>query len=250
MLRRISTARRAIPCPMLARLCEVLAPCERSRGARWRWASPHPWSGTGCGSGPRWCRRCHGPPPPRSRSPPPARPSATRASTPSRCGRTSRITTCRMTTLTALLQRLKVDYPIRCDRAIGLGTAPDPPAPARARPRGPGRRRSSTGCRSVHWSWFLVPHGTLLYMLRPPPRAVPALGGDDGGLLRPRLRRLLGASRPRRRGTRERTGDAAGAADHGGGRASASGDASGTRFTIRCKAIRSQQCPHSISARQ
>ena len=31
-------ARRPIPCPMLARLCEVLAPCEPLRGARWRWA--------------------------------------------------------------------------------------------------------------------------------------------------------------------------------------------------------------------
>ena len=83
-----------------APLCDVLAPCERSRGARWRSASPLHWCGTACGCGRRWCRRSHGRPPPRSRSLLPALRCATRGSTPSRCGRTSRTSTCRTTTRT------------------------------------------------------------------------------------------------------------------------------------------------------
>jgi membrane-associated phospholipid phosphatase len=64
----------------------------------------------------------------------------------------------------ALLQRLKVKYPIRCDRAIGLGTCP-----TTRLQRALGREGHVGGLEyalsAVHWSWFLVPHGTLAYML-------------------------------------------------------------------------------------
>lgn len=64
----------------------------------------------------------------------------------------------------ALLTRLKVEYTIRCDRVIGLGT---PPTTRLQRALG---REDRVGpleyaLSAVHWSWFLVPHGTLLYML-------------------------------------------------------------------------------------
>jgi len=64
----------------------------------------------------------------------------------------------------ALLRRLKVDYPARVDRVIGLGTAPTirlQRALGREGHVGPLEYALSV----VHWSWFLVPHGTLLYML-------------------------------------------------------------------------------------
>jgi membrane-associated phospholipid phosphatase len=64
----------------------------------------------------------------------------------------------------ALLQRLKVTYPIRCDRAIGLGTCPTTRlqrALGREGHVGPLEYMLS----AVHWSWFLVPHGTVAYML-------------------------------------------------------------------------------------
>ena len=64
----------------------------------------------------------------------------------------------------ALLQRLKVSYPIRVDRALGLGTAPT----IRLQ-RGIGREGRVHPLdyllSAVHWSWFFVPHGTLAYML-------------------------------------------------------------------------------------
>lgn len=64
----------------------------------------------------------------------------------------------------ALLTRLKVEYTIRCDRVIGLGT---PPTTRLQRALG---REDRVGpleyaLSAVHWSWFLIPHGTLLYML-------------------------------------------------------------------------------------
>jgi membrane-associated phospholipid phosphatase len=64
----------------------------------------------------------------------------------------------------ALLKRLRVSYPIRCDRVIGLGTHPTlrlQRAIGREGHVGP----LEYGLSLVHWSWFLVPHGTLLYML-------------------------------------------------------------------------------------
>jgi membrane-associated phospholipid phosphatase len=64
----------------------------------------------------------------------------------------------------ALLARLKVDYPIRGDRLIGLGTIPTIRL-QRALGREGHVRALDYGLSAVHWSWFLVPHGTLLYVL-------------------------------------------------------------------------------------
>jgi membrane-associated phospholipid phosphatase len=64
----------------------------------------------------------------------------------------------------ALLRRLKVDYPIRCDRVIGLGECPTTRL-QRALGRDGHVRLLDYGLSAVHWSWFLVPHGTLGYVL-------------------------------------------------------------------------------------
>ena len=64
----------------------------------------------------------------------------------------------------ALLRRLKVDYTIRVDRAIGAGTTPTirlQRALGREGHVGP----LEFGLSAVHWSWFFVPHGTLAYIL-------------------------------------------------------------------------------------
>jgi len=64
----------------------------------------------------------------------------------------------------ALLRRLRVDYPIRADRALGLGEAPTTRL-QRALGR-PGRLRPHDVALScVHWSWFMVPHGALAFVL-------------------------------------------------------------------------------------
>jgi membrane-associated phospholipid phosphatase len=64
----------------------------------------------------------------------------------------------------ALLRRLKVHYPIRCDRVIGLGACP-----TTRLQRALGRQGRvgplEYGLSVVHWSWFLAPHGTLAFML-------------------------------------------------------------------------------------
>jgi membrane-associated phospholipid phosphatase len=64
----------------------------------------------------------------------------------------------------ALLRRLKVEYPIRVDRALGLGTLP-----TTRLQRALGRENRvgplEYGLSAVHWTWFLVPHGTLAYIL-------------------------------------------------------------------------------------
>jgi membrane-associated phospholipid phosphatase len=64
----------------------------------------------------------------------------------------------------ALLRRLKIDYPIRVDRALGAGTIP-----TNRLQRSLGRIDHvgplEYGLSAVHWSWFFVPHGTLAYLL-------------------------------------------------------------------------------------
>ena len=71
----------------------------------------------------------------------------------------------------ALLRRLKVDYPIRCDRAIGLGACPTTRLQrALGREGKVGPLEYEVGpleyaLSAVHWSWFVVPHGTLAYIL-------------------------------------------------------------------------------------
>jgi membrane-associated phospholipid phosphatase len=63
-----------------------------------------------------------------------------------------------------LLERLKVDYPIRVDEALGAGEAPT----VRLQ-RSLGRPGEvlphDTLLSIVHWSWFVVPHGSLAYIL-------------------------------------------------------------------------------------
>jgi membrane-associated phospholipid phosphatase len=64
----------------------------------------------------------------------------------------------------ALMRRLRVDYPIRADQALGLGTTPTirlQRALGREGRVGP----LEYGLSAIHWSWFLVPHGTLAFML-------------------------------------------------------------------------------------
>ncbi len=64
----------------------------------------------------------------------------------------------------ALLERLRIDYPIRWDRALGLGDCPT------TRLQHTLGREGHVGVvdyalSAVHWSWFAVPHGTLVYIL-------------------------------------------------------------------------------------
>jgi len=62
------------------------------------------------------------------------------------------------------LERVKVRYPITLDRVIGLGTTPTVRLQrALARDREPGPLEYALSM--VHWSWFLVPHGTCAYIL-------------------------------------------------------------------------------------
>jgi membrane-associated phospholipid phosphatase len=63
-----------------------------------------------------------------------------------------------------LLKRLKVDYPIRADRALGFGAAPTTRL-QRALGREGHVGPLDYGLSAVHWSWFFVPHGTLAYIL-------------------------------------------------------------------------------------
>ncbi len=86
-------------------------------------------------------------------------------------------------------RRVHVDYPIAIDRALGLGEIPTmrlqrrlalaetgmPAAggrrPASVSPDGPEWRTLDKVLVWAHWSWFMVPHGTLVYiMLRHPRR--------------------------------------------------------------------------------
>ena len=94
------------------------------------------------------------------------------------------------------------------------------PAAARARERRGDVGPLEYGLSAVHWSWFLIPHGTCAYILLRHRALLRALGGPDGRLLRRRLHRLLGAAH-RSAVVRGRAGQAAaGAPDHGrGGRA-------------------------------
>lgn len=71
-----------------------------------------------------------------------------------------------------LLRRTRVDYPIRVDRAVGLGETPTTRL-QRALGRPETIRPHDLALSWVHWSWFLVPHGTLVYVLARHPRQYP-----------------------------------------------------------------------------
>jgi membrane-associated phospholipid phosphatase len=64
----------------------------------------------------------------------------------------------------ALLRRVRVDYPIVADRALGLGEEPTVRL-QRALSREGEVRPHDLALSVVHWAWFTVPHGTLLFVL-------------------------------------------------------------------------------------
>ncbi|MEA2469083.1 MAG: hypothetical protein QOE38_81, partial [Thermoleophilaceae bacterium] len=63
-----------------------------------------------------------------------------------------------------LLERVRVAYPIKVDRALGLGR---PPTLRLQQALGrPGLvRPHDTFLSAIHWSWFFVPHGSIAYVL-------------------------------------------------------------------------------------
>ncbi len=70
-------------------------------------------------------------------------------------------------------QRVRIDYPIAIDRALGLGELPTVRL-QRSLAR-PGRWTSLDGVLVwTHWSWFLVPHASLAYILWRRPERFPA----------------------------------------------------------------------------
>jgi membrane-associated phospholipid phosphatase len=63
-----------------------------------------------------------------------------------------------------LLARVRVGYPIKVDRLLGLGSAPTVRL-QRALGRPGLVRRHDKFLSAVHWSWFFVPHGSMVYVL-------------------------------------------------------------------------------------
>lgn len=72
----------------------------------------------------------------------------------------------------ALRRRLSVRYPIASDRAIGAGQLPNARLQrALADPQDP--TALDRLLSMVHWAWFLVPHGALVYILARDPERFP-----------------------------------------------------------------------------
>jgi membrane-associated phospholipid phosphatase len=70
-------------------------------------------------------------------------------------------------------QRVHVDYPIAVDRVLGFGELPTVRLQhklAKVGPEGPRWRRLDKVLVWTHWSWFMVPHGTLVYIMVRHPR--------------------------------------------------------------------------------
>jgi hypothetical protein len=68
----------------------------------------------------------------------------------------------------ALQQRVHVNYPIAIDRVLGLGELPTvrlQHALARRGPDGAEWRALDRVLVWAHWTWFMVPHGSLAYIL-------------------------------------------------------------------------------------
>ena len=63
-----------------------------------------------------------------------------------------------------LRQRLRIQYPIRADRALGLGELPTVRL-QRALSRDGEPTALDRALSAIHWAWFLEPHSTLLYLL-------------------------------------------------------------------------------------
>jgi membrane-associated phospholipid phosphatase len=64
----------------------------------------------------------------------------------------------------ALLRRTRIDYPARADRVLGCGETPTTRL-QRALGRPGEIRPHDLGLAWVHWAWFIVPHGTVAYLL-------------------------------------------------------------------------------------
>lgn len=64
----------------------------------------------------------------------------------------------------ALLRRTHIDYPARIDRLLGCGETPTTRL-QRALGRPGEVRPHDLALAAVHWSWFIVPHGTCAYLL-------------------------------------------------------------------------------------
>jgi membrane-associated phospholipid phosphatase len=65
-------------------------------------------------------------------------------------------------------RRVHIDYPIVADRALGLGELPSlrlQRALARQGPNGAEWRALDRVLVWAHWTWFMVPHGSLAYIL-------------------------------------------------------------------------------------
>jgi hypothetical protein len=72
----------------------------------------------------------------------------------------------------ALERRVRVAYPVRFDRRIGLGTTPT--VRLQRAFSSPGRfNRFEKLLVWCHWVWFMVPHGTVLYLLVRAPHRFP-----------------------------------------------------------------------------
>jgi membrane-associated phospholipid phosphatase len=65
---------------------------------------------------------------------------------------------------TDLLERVRIRYPIRVDTALGLGEAPTIRL-QRTLGRNGDVLPHDKFLSAVHWSWFFVPHGSLVYVL-------------------------------------------------------------------------------------
>lgn len=62
-----------------------------------------------------------------------------------------------------LMSRVRVDYPIKCDRVLGMGELPTvrlqpPPNPGHL-------KRRDYALSWVHWLWYLFPHSAVLYTM-------------------------------------------------------------------------------------
>ena len=109
-----------------------------------------------------------------------------------RCTPTWPRTRCPTTIPSACSSRVRVEYPVKADKAIGLGTTPTmrlqrafgTPGPL----QGAGRRLLVWS----HWVWFAFPHGTVALRAAAPPRPVPGRRGAHLRDVRPRRDRLLG----------------------------------------------------------
>jgi membrane-associated phospholipid phosphatase len=64
----------------------------------------------------------------------------------------------------ALAARVRVDYPVRIDRALGLGDLPGARLQRTLGAPG-GLRPPEQVLVWAHWLWFLIPHGTAAYLL-------------------------------------------------------------------------------------